>query len=242
MMEIPNVTPLTAATIFIKGVCNHAKTIRTAMAHNKLFFRYPGKPNWVVPMRASRISDNWVKVPITLQRVQHIDDSINRMDALIEHVAKANKIDSSYEVKKAVRVDAQEFLEGIAAEFLQAERFIFQIQAQAWFTADPHLLAVILENLMQNAYKYGVSDKPIHIQVRMTASGTEFEISNPVAPDRMPDAQHLFDRYYRHENVQDQPGMGIGLSLVKSCAEKMEATISYQQRGVDAVFTVRFKQ
>ncbi len=95
---------------------------------------------------------------------------------------------------------------------------------------------------MQNAYKYGLADQAIHIRVAMTSQGTEFEISNPVAPECMPDAQHLFDRYYRHENVQDQPGMGIGLSLVKSCAEKMEATISYQQRGVDAVFTVRFKQ
>ena len=177
-----------------------------------------------------------------LQRVQHIDDSINRMDALIEHVAKANKIDSSYEVKKAVRVDAQEFLEGIAAEYAHGERFLFDIQAQAWFTADPHLLAVILENLMQNAYKYGAADKPIYIRVVMTSNGTEFEISNPVEPDRMPDAQHLFDRYYRHENVQDQPGMGIGLSLVQSCAQKMEAVISYEQRDMNAVFTVRLNQ
>ena len=199
-------------------------------------------PLGTVKFALASLQRNLMPQDATLQRVQHIDDSINRMDALIEHVAKANKIDSSYEVKKAVRVDAQEFLEGIAAEFLQAERFIFQIQAQAWFTADPHLLAVILENLMQNAYKYGVSDKPIHIQVRMTASGTEFEISNPVAPDRMPDAQHLFDRYYRHENVQDQPGMGIGLSLVQSSAEKMNATISYQQREMNSVFTVRFNQ
>jgi signal transduction histidine kinase len=177
-----------------------------------------------------------------LQRVQHIDDSINRMDALIEHVAKANKIDSSYEVTKAVHLDAQEFLEGIAAEYAHAERFTFDIQAQAWFTADPHLLAVMLENLMQNAYKYGVVDQAIHIRVAMTLHGTEFEISNPVAPDRMPDAQHLFDRYYRHENVQDQPGMGIGLSLVQSCAEKMKAAISYEQRGIHAVFTLRLSQ
>jgi signal transduction histidine kinase len=183
---------------------------------------------------------NLMQQDAALQRVQHIDDSINRMDALIEHVAKANRIDSSYEVKKAVRVDAQEFLEGIAAEYAHAERFTLHIQAQAWFTADPYLLAVMLENLMQNAYKYGLADKPIQLRVEMTSNGTEFEISNPVAPDRMPDGQHLFDRYYRHENVQDHPGMGIGLSLVQSSAEKMKATISYQQRGMHAVFTVRF--
>ena len=199
-------------------------------------------PLGTVKFALASLQRNMIAQEAALQRVQHIDDSINRMDALIEHVANANKIDSSYEVKNAVRVDAQEFLEGIAAEYAHGERFSLDIQAQACFTADPHLLAVILENLMQNAYKYGLAEQAIHIRVAMTSLGTDFEISNPVAPDRMPDARHLFDRYYRHENVQDQPGMGIGLSLVKSCAEKMEATISYQQRGVDAVFTVRFKQ
>ena len=196
-------------------------------------------PLGTVKFALASLQRNLLPQDAALQRVQHIDDSINRMDALIEHVAKANKIDSSYEVKKSVRVDAQEFLEGIAAEYTHAERFSFDIQPHAWFTADPHLLAIMLENLMQNAYKYGLVDKPIDIRVEMTSHGTEFEISNPVAPDRMPDAQHLFDRYYRHENVQDQPGMGIGLSLVQSSAEKMKAAISYQQRGMNAVFTVR---
>jgi signal transduction histidine kinase len=199
-------------------------------------------PLGTVKFALASLQRNLMPQDAALQRVQHIDDSINRMDALIEHVANANKIDSNYEVKNVVRVDAQEFLEGIAAEYAQGERFSFDIQAQAWFTADPHLLAVILENLMQNAYKYGLADQAIHIRVAMTSQGTDFEISNPVAPDRMPDAQHLFDRYYRHENVQDQPGMGIGLSLVQSSAEKMKATISYQQRAMHAVFTVRFKQ
>jgi signal transduction histidine kinase len=199
-------------------------------------------PLGTVKFALASLQRNLMPQDAALQRVQHIDDSINRMDALIEHVAKANKIDSSYEVKKAVRVDAQEFLEGIAAEYAHGERFTYDIQAQAWFTADPHLLAVILENLMQNAYKYGLADQAIHIRVAMTSQGTEFEISNPVAPDRMPDAQHLFDRYYRHGNVQDQPGMGIGLSLVQSCAQKMKAAISYQQRGMNAVFTVRLNQ
>lgn len=198
-------------------------------------------PLGTVKFALASLQRNLMPQDAAFQRTQHIDDSINRMDALIEHVAKANKIDSSYEVKKAVRVDAQEFLEGIAAEYAKAERFVFDIQAQAWFQADPHLLAVMLENLMHNAYKYGLADQPIQIKVKMTAQGTEFEISNPVAPDRMPDAQHLFDRYYRHENVQDQPGMGIGLSLVQSSAEKIKATISYQQRAMSAVFTVRFK-
>ncbi len=192
-----------------------------------------------VKFALASIQRNALPNQIASQRIQHIADSINRMNGLIEHVTRANKNDFMYQVGKAVRVDAGAFLKSIAAEYANAERFVLHIQPQSWFTADLHLLTVILENLMRNAYLYGLTDKPIHVRVTMSETGSEFEISNPVAPDRMPDAQHLFGRYYRHENVRDQAGLGIGLSLVQSSAEKMKATISYQQRGMNAVFKLK---
>lgn len=173
------------------------------------------------------------------QRIQHIEDAISRMDALVGHVTKANQIDFIYEAKNMVRMDARAFLEDIAAEYPNSERFDLHIEPQAWFKADAQLLTLVLENLMRNAYIYGVADQPIDIRVRMSATQTEFEISNPVAQGRMPDARHVFERYYRHENVRDQPGMGIGLSLVQSSAEKMKATVSYLQREMNAVFTLK---
>jgi signal transduction histidine kinase len=175
-----------------------------------------------------------------LQQVNNMDDCIQRMDNLIEHVAVTNKFDGSYIAKPAVQVDAQILLEGMVSEFADPDRFSLNIEDQACFKADPQLLSVMLENLIQNAFKYGLVNEKVDISVQRKANGLEFEISNPVASDRMPDPQHLFDRYYRHKNVQDQPGMGIGLSLVQTVTQKMNATVAYRADGERAVFTVRF--
>jgi len=174
------------------------------------------------------------------QQVNNIDDSIQRMDKLIEHVAVTNKFDGAYIAKAAVILDARNILEGMVYEFADPDRFSLNIEDQACFKADPQLLSVMLENLIQNAFKYGLVKEKINISVKQKAHGLEFEISNPVAADRMPDPKHLFDRYYRHENVQDQPGMGIGLSLVQTVAEKINATVTYRADGEHAVFNVRF--
>jgi signal transduction histidine kinase len=68
---------------------------------------------------------------------------------------------------------------------------------------------------------------------------TCFRISNRVAQESLPDENRLFERYYRHPNFQNRPGMGIGLSLVHSAAAKMGATIGYQLTDQEVVFEVR---
>jgi signal transduction histidine kinase len=60
-----------------------------------------------------------------------------------------------------------------------------------------------------------------------------------VAKENHPDESRLFERYYRHPGFQDSPGMGIGLSLVNSAAEKMGASVSFQTTEQDVVFEVR---
>jgi signal transduction histidine kinase len=174
-------------------------------------------------------------------RVRHIDQSIDRLDTLIKHALRENKIDAKEVGKPSVKVLAQEFLKGIAAEYAHPQRFVFDIQPQAWFHGDPTLLLVTLGNLMNNAYKYGLADQPIKVTVHMTAQGLEFEISNPVAAHHMPDPTRLFDRYYRHENVQSQAGTGLGLSLVQRTAQLLNATVDFKTAAEHVVFKVRFK-
>jgi signal transduction histidine kinase len=114
------------------------------------------------------------------------------------------------------------------------------------------MLTLILDNLLSNAGKYSVPEAPITISVTLLpvagtgneaaptdAGWTCFEVSNEVAHGQEPDESRLFERYYRHPGVQDQPGMGIGLSLVQSAAEKIGATVSFRRHGPRVFFNVR---
>ena len=127
----------------------------------------------------------------------------------------------------------------VMQEYRNADRFELSIQEGAFFHADPHFLALIVENLVSNAVKYAADGK-IRIAITREADAmTCFQIRNRVANESLPDENRLFERYYRHPNFQNHPGMGIGLSLVHSAAEKMGATVRYQKVDQDVVFEVR---
>jgi signal transduction histidine kinase len=176
----------------------------------------------------------------SIERVQRIDDSVNRMDAMIEHVALSNKIERHDGRDSAEKILAQELMNVVMQEYQDADRFELSIQQGASFLADPHFLALIVENLVSNAVKYSTGGKiKITIDNEVPAI-TSFRISNRVAQERLPDENRLFERFYRHPGFQNSPGMGIGLSLVNSAAQKMGATVRYQQIDQDVIFEVRF--
>nr|WP_315136819.1 7TM-DISM domain-containing protein [uncultured Limnohabitans sp.] len=175
----------------------------------------------------------------SLERVQHIDASVNRMDAMIEHVALSNKIERHDAHDSAETISAQELMNVVMQEYRDEDRFDVRIQDGASFHADPHFLALIVENLVSNAVKYAADGK-IRISItNETPSETCFRISNRVAEGSLPDETRLFERYYRHPNFQNHPGMGIRLSLVHSAAEKMGATVHYQKVDREVFFEVR---
>ena len=176
----------------------------------------------------------------SIERVQRIDASVNRMDAMIEHVALSNKIERHDVRDSAETISAQELMNVVMQEYQDADRFELSIQQGASFLADPHFLALIVENLVSNAVKYSTDGK-IKIAIDNEAPAiTSFRISNRVAQERLPDENRLFERYYRHPGFQNSPGMGIGLSLVNSAAQKMGATVRYLQIDQDVIFEVRF--
>jgi signal transduction histidine kinase len=175
----------------------------------------------------------------SIERVQHIDASVNRMDAMIEHVALSNKIERHDARDSAERISAKELMNEVMQEYPDADRFELSIQQGASFSADPFFLALIVENLVSNAVKYSTDGK-IKITIgHETPAMTCLSISNRVANESAPDENRLFERYYRHPNFQNHPGMGIGLSLVHSATEKMGATVSYRKTGQEVVFQVR---
>ena len=188
----------------------------------------------------------------SLQRVQRIDVSVKRMDDLIEHVADSNKIDRSDVVAQRELLPARVLVQELLDEYPTLTRFDVHIQEGAAFLADRKMLVIILENLLRNAWKYSVADSPITICVTLLpGAGTDgeaapadvgwtcFEVSNEVAAGQEPDESRLFERYYRHPGVQEQPGMGIGLSLVQSAAEKMGASVAYHRQGTRVFFKLR---
>ena len=190
------------------------------------------------------------------QKLRHIDQCVNRMNNLIEHVAVSARLDRYESLPSVMTSPAAELIEELTETYVEQSRFHINVDEQVIFTADREMLTVIFGNLINNAYKYGHAGGEIAITVKRTnnlpsvspndlkseaneATSVCFEISNAVGTFGMPDQERVFERYYRHPNSIPVPGMGLGLSLVKAAAAKIGASVDFRLARDTVTFTVR---
>lgn len=189
------------------------------------------------------------------RRFKHIDLCVNRMNALIEHVARSSKIDRFENVDPQEKIAAVDLINELIDEYPETERFAIAITDGASFTTNREMLTVICENLISNAYKYADHAEKITISIasceafasrhpalsdsEKNRTATCLEISNTVGVYAAPEEARLFERYYRHPSAVDLSGLGIGLSLVQAAAQKIGATVHYLHADSRVTFTVR---
>jgi signal transduction histidine kinase len=86
--------------------------------------------------------------------------------------------------------------------------------------ANREFLAQAISNLLDNAVKYTPAGGAIMLRVRRRSSGeVEFSVTDtgPGVPDG--DRARVVERFVRLENSRNEPGSGLGLSLVAAVAE-----------------------
>ena len=175
----------------------------------------------------------------SLQRVKRIDDSVERMNELIEHVALSNKIDRFDASQVKEPVDIAELIEVSIGDYADIRIFRIEVERGLFIPTSRLMLSLILQNLISNAYKYHLLTDTVLIKAYAQNHTAVIEVSNTIEIDKSPDPSKLFQAYYRHNNVQEQPGMGLGLSLSMSAAEKINATIEFSQERNLVVFSLK---
>lgn len=102
---------------------------------------------------------------------------------------------------------------------------------------DENRLIEALQNLMENAIKYG-DGRSIHIYGEDEEDCKLIHIENTgcgLKPEELP---NLFDSFYRGSNSQGIKGNGLGLYICKSLMEKMDGEVFAQIRDENFCVTV----
>jgi len=94
----------------------------------------------------------------------------------------------------------------------------------------------IVDNNITNAIKYTYDDELITIILKNIGEHHVFEISSHSRPIK--DTEHIFDAYYREDDVED--GLGLGLNLVKNICYKESVSISVDSCESKTTFCYRF--
>ena len=147
-----------------------------------------------------------------------------RMTQLIDELLNLARI-SRAEIRLQV-LDLGAEVADIAAELQRQgpERHVhFTIQQPALATADPTLIRTVLQNLLDNAWKFTSGRDDAAIEFGMTTdetSGRRFFVRDNGAGFETADAGKLFKPFERLHPASEFPGTGIGLASVRQIVER----------------------
>lgn len=83
---------------------------------------------------------------------------------------------------------------------------------------DPVHAEHILTNLLSNAVKYSPAKTPITITFAGDETQIECVVTNVGSPEGSFEREALFERYYRGNNTEGRPGIGVGLYMARALA------------------------
>ena len=110
-------------------------------------------------------------------------------------------------------------------------------------TSDPHLVDLILDNVLANAIKYSPAGSTITVGLAAAAGGLRCSIADQGIGIRPEDLNRIFDPLYRSDALEHKEigGTGLGLSIVaKACAQLGIGLNVASKLGQGTTFTLLF--
>ncbi len=115
-------------------------------------------------------------------------------------------------------------------------KFKGEFQEEWW---DSKLLWHILHNLLSNALKYSPKGEKIFFDIIAEEKTVTFRIEDQGIGISEAAQKHLFEPFYRADNVENISGTGLGLSIVHKCVEAYPGDIFVEsQLNKGTTFTV----
>lgn len=167
-----------------------------------------------------------------------INISLDRAERMIRDLLDASRIRAnerlSLHLDECVLANvARGVIEELAA--LHEERFVLRIEEDIHGIWDAEQLRRAIWNLATNAVKYGDPDRPVTIRGRRDLDQVEVSVHNYGAEIGAEAQARLFDPFSRATPAQTggKPGWGLGLTIVRGCAEAHGGSVSLQSNPAE---------
>lgn len=204
------------------------------------------------PMTAAKMSAQLIqRKPDNREGIQtqaaRVVSSVNRADQMIQDLLDANRIHAGEQLPLTIEECSldhiiSDCLDDLTTLHGDRFRYIPEKEELVGFWSHSGLIRA-LENLVNNAVKYGDQYAPVTLLSFVHGNTLELRVHNEGNPIDQKDLQTIFDPYKRTSDANSgkQKGWGLGLTLVKGVIEAMGGTVevtSSPQEGTNFIVTL----
>jgi two-component system phosphate regulon sensor histidine kinase PhoR len=179
-----------------------------------------------------------------------IERQSGRLEAMVTDLLDLSRLESPVTQFEPQPLHIQRELDEVHTRFaarLESKKLHWEAHAlngtSSTVVAHPHLLRIVLDNLVDNAVKF--TDPGGHVRVAC-ASGpgwTSFEVADDGCGIPESEQQRVFERFYQVERARsgNERGTGLGLSIVRHAVAAMKGTVrleSAPQEGTRVIVEI----
>ena len=170
------------------------------------------------------------------KRQKHVDrikSAVSNLTSILNDFLSISRIEEGkiYNVPSSFNLEVfcleiTEELQGFVKDGQQIQYQHFG--AQKTVNLDKQLMKNILLNLLSNASKYSAENKLIYFTTETKNGALTITVKDEGIGIPEADKVHLFDPFFRAQNVTNIQGTGLGLNIVKKYVDIMGGTLRYE--------------
>lgn len=179
-----------------------------------------------------------------LESIEVIEEQGKHMSQLVQQLLSLTRMQHGTDKYPMRRTDLSLFVESCCSEFVPADRrgisLETDIEKKVEAAYNPALMSRVVQNLLQNAYKYGKEGGHIWLSLRRDGRGAVLTVRDDGIGISKADQAHIWQRFWQADAARgDESGTGLGLSMVKEIAEFHGGSVSVESElGKGSTFTV----
>jgi signal transduction histidine kinase len=170
----------------------------------------------------------------------------HRLDALCNNILLASQLDMGKYESNMQLIDLSDLIQKLIHSFqerFEQRKLILTITPSVFIQAEPLLIQLLVNNLLDNAHKYSTIATPITVLLTTQENQIQLIIKDEGVGIPMVERDKIFEKFYRigDESTRTTKGTGLGLYLCKKISEFHQATITVDANAPKgSVFKINF--
>jgi signal transduction histidine kinase len=178
-----------------------------------------------------------------LKHIERAKRAVHNLTDIIEDMLSVSKLEEGKTPIDPEKFDITEFVTRIAGEVKAGittnQVIAYTHSGNAIVVQDKKILRHIIINLLSNAIKFSTEGKSVELTTELNDELLIITVKDYGIGISEADQEHLFERFFRGQNVTNIQGTGLGLNIVAKYVELLKGKINFEsQLNKGTTFTV----